>query len=154
MCTACLHLAGAISWGMLKITRNIEIPDHELEMTAVRASGPGGQNVNKVASAIHLRFDVKASSLPDRLKARVLKLRDRRLSREGVVVIKAQRFREQEKNRTDALDRLQALIRKAMQRQKKRIPTRPSIRAKRKRMDEKTHRGKIKQKRGRVKDFD
>jgi ribosome-associated protein len=121
-------------------------------MAAVRASGPGGQNVNKVASAIHLRFDVNASSLPDALKQRLLKLRDRRLSRDGVVVIKAQRFREQDKNREDALRRLEALIRKAMHRPKRRVPTKPSARARRKRVDEKTRKGRIKQLRGRVRD--
>ena len=137
---------------MLEITNTISIPDNEVELSAVRASGPGGQNVNKVSSAIHLRFDIGASSLPDHIKTALLQLRDRRLSRDGIIVIKAQRFREQEKNRDDALQRLQALIRKALHRPKKRIPTKPSRAARRKRADEKKRRGHLKVLRSKVRD--
>jgi ribosome-associated protein len=139
---------------MLEITKNVSLPSREIEMSAVRASGPGGQNVNKVSSAIHLRFDVNASSLPDNIKAKLLALQDRRLSRDGVIIIKAQRYRDQEKNREDALLRLQALIRKALHRAKKRIPTKPSKTARRKRVDDKTRRGRVKAMRGKVKSQD
>ena len=139
---------------MLQIHRNIHIPEREIETSAVRAGGPGGQNVNKVASAIHLRFDVMASSLPDDYKSRLLALRDRRISRDGVIVIKAQRFRDQEKNRRDARERLVTLVRKALVRPAARKPTRPSQASKRRRLDEKVRRGRLKALRGRVRDGD
>lgn len=135
---------------MLEISNHVSIPRAEIDLSAVRASGPGGQNVNKVSSAIHLRFDIGASSLPEDIKAKLLVLRDRRLTRDGVIVIKAQRFRDQDKNREDALARLQSLVRKALHKQKKRIPTKPSKAAKRRRLDNKARRGKLKAMRAKV----
>lgn len=134
----------------LEIESGLVIPDKELELTAIRAQGSGGQNVNKVSSAIHLRFDINASSLPEDLKNRLLARRDSRISKDGVIIIKAQQFRTQEKNRDDALQRLRELIQAANHIPKYRRPTKPKPAAKAKRLDEKSLRGKIKAMRGRV----
>lgn len=134
----------------LRIGNGVVLPLREIEISGIHASGPGGQNVNKVASAVHLRFDVRASSLPDSCKQRLLALSDRRISKDGVVVIKAQRFRTRDKNRDDALERLRALIGAALARRRPRRPTVPGAAARERRLKEKSRRARVKQTRGRV----
>ena len=129
-----------------------DIPESQLEFSAIRASGPGGQNVNKVSSAIHLRFDIKASSLPETLKQKLLSRKDSRVTAEGVIVIKAQGYRRQEKNRAEALERLEEMLRQAQQVVKRRKKTRPSRSSVRRRLDTKKKQGNRKKLRGKVRD--
>ena len=135
---------------MIFISPTISIDDNEVEITAIRSQGAGGQNVNKVSSAIHLRFDIKASSLSELNQQRLLDSKDGRITKDGVFIIKAQQFRTQEKNKADAFERLQIFIKKATHVNKTRRATKPSRNAKRKRVDNKTQRGKTKALRGKV----
>lgn len=139
---------------LLVISDTIKIPERELEFTQIRAAGPGGQHINKVSTAVQLRFDIPKSSLPDFCKNRLLGLRDRRITEEGVVVIKAQQYRSLEQNKEDALQRLRLLISGTLKRPKKRVPTKPSRASQARRLDQKQRHGRTKSLRRKITKYD
>ncbi len=139
---------------MLKISKRVSIAEDEIKFRTIRSSGPGGQHANKAATAVQLQFDLKNSALPDDVKERLSQLRDKRISSTGIITITARRYRSQEKNRQDAMERLRAIVQKAMYKQKKRISTKLSKSSKEKRLGEKIQRGKLKKMRGKVDPLD